>query len=47
MFPFPEGAGFNDTDETLAFPHEMCDGVSLVYPENSTIIYDSPTGMNP
>ena len=42
-----ECAWLNDTDETLAFPHEMCDGVSLVYPQKSTTICDSPTGMNP
>lgn len=42
-----ECAWFNDTDETLAFPHEMCDGVSLVYPQKTTTICDSTTGMNP
>lgn len=31
---------FNDTDEPLGFPHEMCDTVSLVYPQKTTVICD-------
>lgn len=38
---------FNDTDETLAFPHEMCDGVALAYPLLNSWICDATTGMSP
>jgi hypothetical protein len=31
----------NDTDEDLVFPHEMCDTVSIVYPQKTTIICDA------
>lgn len=31
---------FNDTDEAIGFPHEMCDTVSLVYPQKTTVICD-------
>lgn len=30
----------NDTDEDLVFPHEMCDAVSIVYPQVATIVCD-------
>ncbi len=31
---------FNDQDEALVFPHEMCVGVNIVYPQKATIICD-------
>jgi hypothetical protein len=31
---------FNDTDEALVFPHEMCVAVSFVYPQEATVICD-------
>jgi hypothetical protein len=42
-----ECAWFNDTDETLRFPHEMCDGVALVHPLKTAVICDAETGVNP
>lgn len=42
-----ECAWLNTTDEIIEFPHEMCDGVGLGYPLQSTWICDSSTGMNP
>ena len=42
-----ECSWFNDTDETLEFPHEMCDGVAVAYPLLNTYICDANTGMNP
>ena len=32
---------YNDTDETIEFPHEMCDSVGLVYPQLNTVICDA------
>jgi hypothetical protein len=31
---------FNDTDEDIQFPHEMCVGVNIVYPQKTTVICD-------
>lgn len=31
---------FNDTDEPIVFPHEMCVGVGLIYPQLTTVICD-------
>ncbi|MBM4367776.1 MAG: hypothetical protein FJ102_16305 [Deltaproteobacteria bacterium] len=31
---------FNDKDEPLLFPHEMCVGVNIVYPQKATVICD-------
>ncbi|MES2643668.1 MAG: hypothetical protein V4850_29550 [Myxococcota bacterium] len=31
---------FNDTDETLSFPHEMCVAVAMVYPQKGPVICD-------
>ena len=31
---------FNDTDEPLEFPHEMCVSVGMVYPQTTTVICD-------
>lgn len=32
---------FNDTDQPLAFPHEMCVTVNIVYPQKTTVICDA------
>ena len=37
----------NTTDESIAFPHEMCDGVMIGYPLKTTWICDSDEGMLP
>ncbi|MFZ5475570.1 MAG: hypothetical protein ACOZNI_02240 [Myxococcota bacterium] len=44
-FPLPAGtvlrttcSYFNDRDEALTFPHEMCDSVSVVYPQLTAVI---------
>lgn len=32
---------FNDTDEAIAFPHEMCVSVGVVYPQTTPVICDA------
>ncbi|MSQ01815.1 MAG: hypothetical protein EXR71_07975 [Myxococcales bacterium] len=32
---------FNDQDEALVFPHEMCVAVNIVYPQKTTVICDA------
>jgi hypothetical protein len=45
--PVPAGTSFqttcswsNDQDEPLVFPHEMCVGLNIVYPQKTTVICD-------